>query len=623
MARAEVRNAMNRLCRELALVDLDALRAGDDGGEEEGDDDNEEDTAILVAERIPVETWNRFAELDVLPRGLQLRQLVWDDGRVWVVEYPISRAHEAADRYCQRVFDVALPFQLAGTGQANLTGPGPNGQQVTYQPDLSFVPNRSVPGLQVPHGVVYNKWVTVVIEVMRSQPWRSVPRRWRYSNKQAALRKYPPFSTEQDGVMAFLATEDRFGPDLDRYRQGEPNPCTYTPEDDEEVLLGDKNPSGTFGYHRTEQHDRPSQFLDAAASSPAMAATLKAMEENSLQHLRETSAPNACTYSPIMEGQFPRAYTMKEILAERKRTALQRNLVKNEDSMPAEELHLALGPGAYEVNQDTNHEKIATPFTFTHEKRHGILENTATLGRIGCSPGPGLYRVESSTSVSSASTVASTPFRSKHAAAFLMRVRSDSQLQKKDAAVYSKELAKSYQELGASVERLGKRLASPELREQTFQRFDKDTTAFEAYRRGPGSYDLTCISPSRQKSNDGAVTSTQSVCFQLSPLPTIGRKPNSSFGRVASRDLLTSMITAGHASAHTIGPGVYDAYSSSFVVPTHNLGYKQEMQRTDPKAKLRSRRTASSAESEADGGTRKLSQKEMWKVMRHGPTLPS
>ncbi|KAG6617191.1 uncharacterized protein IUM83_02368 [Phytophthora cinnamomi] len=184
--------------------------------------------------------------------------------------------------------------------------------------------------------------------------------------------------------MAFLATEDRFGPDLDRYRQGEPNPCTYTPENDE-VLL------------------------------------------------------------------------------------------------PAQELHLALGPGSYKTNQEI----IATPFTFSHEKRHGILDNTAALGRVGCSPGPALYRVESSTAVPSVSTVASAPFRSKHAAAFITRVRSDSQLhqqQKKDAALYSKELAKSYQELGASVQRLGNRLASPELREQTFRRFDKDLTAVEAYR---------------------------------------------------------------------------------------------------------------------------------------------
>ncbi|KAG6964436.1 hypothetical protein JG688_00007703 [Phytophthora aleatoria] len=403
--------------------------------------------------------------------------------------------------------------------------------------------------------------------------------------------------------MAFLATEDRFGPDLNRYRQGEPNPCTYTPV---ELPVG-KQLSGTFGYHRPEHPIPPSHFVAAAAASPAIATTLKALEENSLQHLRETSKPNVCSYSPTVEGQFPRAYTMKEILAERKRAALQRN----KDTMAAQELHLGLGPGSYEVNRDTNQEMVATPFTFTHEKRHGILENNAALGRIGCSPGPGLYRVESSTAGPSASAVASTAFRSKHAAAFITRVRSDNQLhqhQKKDAAMYSKELAKSYRELSASVERLGKRLASPDLREQTFQRFGKNTPALEAYRRGPGCYD------SRHKLNEDE--NGKCDCFQLSPLR---RKPANAFGSVAGRDLLTSMISAGHTSAHTIGPGIYDAYSSSFILPTHNLTYKQEMQRTNPKIKSRNRRRA---DSEADDESR-LTQREMWKVMRHGPTLPS
>ncbi|KAI9993556.1 hypothetical protein PInf_015679 [Phytophthora infestans] len=411
--------------------------------------------------------------------------------------------------------------------------------------------------------------------------------------------------------MAFLATEDRFGPDLNRYRQGEPDPCTYTPSE----LPDGKKLSGTFGHHRHEQCISSPQFVSAAAASPAIAITLTALEENSLKNLRKMHQPNVCSYSPTVEGQFPRAYTMKEVLAERKRAALHRNKVRNEDAMSAQELHLALGPGSYETNQ----EMVATPFTFSHEKRHGILENTATLGRIGCSPGPGIYRAESSTVVPLASAMASTAFRSAHAAAFITRVRSDSQLhqqQKKDAAMYSKELAKSYQQLSASVERLGKRLASPELRERTFQRFTKNTPALEAYRRGPGCYN------SRHNTNqdENGISDSPSDFFQLSPLR---RKSSNAFGSVASRDLLTSMIAAGHANAHTIGPGIYDAYSSSFILPTHNLTYKQEMQRADPKTKRKSRRKASSSDTQADDEPRGLTQKEMWEVMRHGPTLPS
>lgn len=230
----------------------------------------------------------------------------------------------------------------------------------------------------------------------------------------------------------------------------------------------------------------------------------------------------------------------------------------------------------------------------------------------------------------------------------VQRVRSESQLhqqQKNDAAMHSKELAKSYQELGASVQvaslyppnvlitaeltnslfvqRLGNRLASPEFREKTFQRFDKDVNAVEAFRRGPGSYGSP--GDNNVKNDEGA--SARVDCFQLSPLPSV--KPSTSFGYVASRDLLTSMIAAGHASAHTIGPGVYDAHPSSFIVPTHNLGYKQEMKRVEPKSRLRSTSTSrsGSADSDATGDTqddtRRLSRKEMWNVMKQGPTLPS
>lgn len=71
------REAMDRLLRAFELIDLNAPPPV-----------NDDDLAILVADQVLLETWNRFAELNVLPRGLQLNQLVWDDGRVWVVEFP-------------------------------------------------------------------------------------------------------------------------------------------------------------------------------------------------------------------------------------------------------------------------------------------------------------------------------------------------------------------------------------------------------------------------------------------------------------------------------------------------------------------------------------------------------
>jgi hypothetical protein len=81
------------------------------------------------------------------------------------------------------------------------------------------------------------------------------------------------------------------------------------------------------------------------------------------------------------------------------------------------------------------------------------------------------------------------------------------------------------------------------------------------------------------------------------------------------------MIAAGHASAHSIGPGVYEAHASSFVVPTHNLGYKQEVQRTNPRPKLHN--SSRSGMEKTGLERRKLSQKEMWKAMKQGPSLPS
>ncbi|GMF32655.1 unnamed protein product [Phytophthora fragariaefolia] len=360
--------------------------------------------------------------------------------------------------------------------------------------------------------------------------------------------------------MAFLATEDRFGPELDRYRQGEPqNPCTYTPKDDKGTLSRKKNVSGTFGYHRSEQHEKPSHFVNAASSSPAIAATLKALEENSLQHMRETSEPTPSAYAPTVEGQFPRAYTIKEILSERKRVAIQRKNVKNEDAMTAQELHLALGPGSYEVSKDVRN--------ISWVKLSGYSSRSNRFVRVTDKP-------------------------RNHIDSFYFHTRKASW----NSGQYS--------------------CAGP----------------FEAYRRGPGSYHSPCrcsSSPlqkaSKGENNEGVCM--RADCFQISPLPSTQRKSSTSFGCVASRDLLTSMIAAGHASAHSIGPGIYDAYPSSFILPTHNLGYKQEMNRTEPKSTLRSactsRSRATGSDADEKDETRNLSQKELWNAMKRGPMLPS
>lgn len=264
---------------------------------------------------------------------------------------------------------------------------------------------------------------------------------------------------------------------------------------------------------------------------------------------------------------------------------------------------------------------ISTPFTFTREKRHGILDNTSALGKMGCSPGPAIYNIESSTAVASASTLASTPMLSKNAAAFMIRVRSEGQLKQRQAAEttrYSKVLAQSYQDLSSSVQKLERRIAPPELREQYLQRFQKDVTAVEAHRRGPGSYKASGeVTPVQRNDMESKEACRRSSWCQLSPLPIAKQKQLSSFGRVASRDLLTSMIAAGHASPHTIGPGIYDAYPPSVTLPTHNIVYKQEMKRSEKPHRHKPRPSTNS-----DTNQDKLSAREMWKAMRQGPSLP-
>ncbi|RLN73122.1 hypothetical protein BBJ28_00002786 [Nothophytophthora sp. Chile5] len=295
------------------------------------------------------------------------------------------------------------------------------------------------------------------------------------------------------------------------------------------------------------------------------------MAANSLPELRG-SAPDPWTYSPAARGQFPHVYTIQEIQAERKRSALRSRTVQHPVSEQGEaaKLHLALGPGSYEVDRD----------------------------------------------------------------------------ELREVARYSKELAASYQELTTSVQRLEKQLTTPQAREQTFQRFDKDVTQVEAYRRGPGSYAPVRNCPrvdaggrrqkkdASDKEQDGDCHFSSRELGGLSSSSGPQKQQRNSFGGVASRDLLTSMVAAGHASAHTIGPGVYDAHRSSVVVPTHNVSYKPELQRPEeqqpwkPKTKLNSKNQVDVKVKDAVAGKvdvtgSKMSQREMWKAMRRGPALPS
>lgn len=116
---------MDRLCRNLELVDLESLRT-------DRNDEDDKDTAVRVARDIPLEVWNRFAELDNLPRGLQLRQLVWANGDVLIVEFAISPQHGCAVGYILRRIPLEVP--VGTPNRANLTLAG----HPTYSADITL-----------------------------------------------------------------------------------------------------------------------------------------------------------------------------------------------------------------------------------------------------------------------------------------------------------------------------------------------------------------------------------------------------------------------------------------------------------------------------------------------------
>ncbi|EGZ08433.1 hypothetical protein PHYSODRAFT_306338 [Phytophthora sojae] len=147
---------MDRLLREFALIDLDGAlaAAAPTVHDDDSDDDEDQGTEILVAERVPLETWNRLAQLNNLPRGLRLRQLVWDDGRVSIVELPISIGHEDALASVLGAFWDAVGAHGSHRGQSSLRPKwGPDDvlarlriRPAAYNPWLPNPWNSSAPG---------------------------------------------------------------------------------------------------------------------------------------------------------------------------------------------------------------------------------------------------------------------------------------------------------------------------------------------------------------------------------------------------------------------------------------------------------------------------------------------
>lgn len=85
---------LDRLMDAFQQLDIESLcqRETTNGG-----DDSDEGTELfLVTDKISMATWNEFARLDRLPHGLQLRQLLWVNDEVFIVQAAIGPAHECA-----------------------------------------------------------------------------------------------------------------------------------------------------------------------------------------------------------------------------------------------------------------------------------------------------------------------------------------------------------------------------------------------------------------------------------------------------------------------------------------------------------------------------------------------
>lgn len=162
-------------------------------------------------------------------------------------------------------------------------------------------------------------------------------------------------------------------------------------------------------------------------------------------------------------------------------------------------------------------------------------------------------------------------------------------------------------------QKLDSRLSSPNIRAARFQRFEREPTAVESYRRGPGSY----TSPSGTESSS---TSTGDVSVnhgnrsteqQDTSAHTVITKPRSNFGYVKHRDLVRFMVAAGHMSDSCLEP------TMDVSAPPDYLARLQSRSKTVHSAGDSS---GSSGGPSVDGT--ELSKEELWRVMKQGPSSP-
>jgi hypothetical protein len=160
-----VRQIMNKLNLEDVTNHFNAA-----DGEGKGQEGEEEIESYVVCGGVSVEVYNEFAD-DGERLRIPLRCLdLDDDGRLLIVEYPMSTVHEATVRNFEYEFLRAWGDgrELGQRGSMDAHRPRARAKQA----DATFGPLKDTRNAtNPPHPRTVDDWITLAVEVGRSQTW--------------------------------------------------------------------------------------------------------------------------------------------------------------------------------------------------------------------------------------------------------------------------------------------------------------------------------------------------------------------------------------------------------------------------------------------------------------------
>ncbi|KAH9087673.1 hypothetical protein LEN26_019897 [Aphanomyces euteiches] len=143
------------------------------------DQDAYEIDPYVVCEAVSVDAFNEYVDEEDESIRIRFQFLdLSDDGRLLIVDYP-SRVHESITRVFEFKFLSAMgngdEIAQKGSMTARRDATQDKAADATFAP-MNITPNRTPPP---PHRTV-SDWVTLAVEVGRSQPWESLTRaaRW-------------------------------------------------------------------------------------------------------------------------------------------------------------------------------------------------------------------------------------------------------------------------------------------------------------------------------------------------------------------------------------------------------------------------------------------------------------